>query len=229
MAGIYLDRQSRIRTALFVYLRIALDKLPAWCNFWQIRQDALLLKTPEGLKTALTSLHTLDTQTKCDISTIISRFNRLKERTKDLKKKQGWSSEDQSNTNPGKAELWKILSELMSGFYLRAEIEDIVEDLTVFYEPRFQAVIDLYEEVLVESCFSDERSAFKHQMAIMKEIRQWFKDELEKRPMFEEDISACRDAEIRIAEVLEFMRKMDSLFKFQGEVLGKMLSRLQAS
>jgi hypothetical protein len=75
----------------------------------------------------------------------------------------------------------------------------------------------------------DERSAFKHQMAIMEEIRQWFKDELEKRPMFEEDISACHGAEIRITEALEFMRKMDSLFKFQGEVLGKMLSRLQAS
>jgi len=48
---------------MFVYFKVAVDKLPAWSNFWQGMENTIIHTPTNILKVSLTSIEDFDTQT----------------------------------------------------------------------------------------------------------------------------------------------------------------------
>lgn len=212
--------------ALFCYLRITIDRLPAWSDFWKEQKEALIPITPDMLRTSHADLNSFDQRN----FKIVDRFKRWMDWHRDLPKPREWRDDNQDTADTDTTAVWTLLQKVAQGSHFIDEIKDILESLTGYYKPRFQAILELIDgppDIRVEFFSPDTIRAVKQHTDRRIQIEQDLQgilERLESCSNIDEDVVADLDVESRIADALKYMSETDKIFSIFLNLLEKLMS-----
>jgi hypothetical protein len=244
---------ARLRAALFVYLRIALDKLPAWSDLGKAIRESFPLNAPETFD--LKSLDAFDKQSREDFGKARTRFsnwwamyddgeNKSKieigkaddfkvdnRDTNNNKRDEGNIAETDENCDSDK--LLDYVMKIMTGSYgLCSEIELLIGNLKNNYEPGLRWLIDSSGNSRVVEGNTDSapakslRDRFRKMLAIAEAVRCELEEIVKTRPTYEDPTQGFSDVKVLIRKAVDFTGNMDRLFKKVSRALRSRAKRV---
>jgi hypothetical protein len=200
---------------MFVYLKMTVDKLPAWSDFWQEMPDAIIPLDPEILKASLASINDWDIQATEFFGNAKKRFDYFFH-GREIFPGEATPVEKQTIAFKNKETFWETMSGIFQGPYdLRSELEWVRDGLTQAYDPRFIALNTAIERVIDREELQNERKPLqevlefgRNMVRANENVRQWIGSVLEMEPKFEGDDSTCQDIKDGLAKVHVHMRRV---------------------
>jgi hypothetical protein len=200
---------------MFVYLKMTVDKLPAWSSFWQEMPDAIMPMDPEVLKASLASIDDCDNQVTEFFGNFKKRFDYFFH-GREIFPSEATILKKQTIAFRNRETFREIMSAIFRGPYdLRSELEWLRDCLTQAYDPKFIALNTAIEHIIDREELQNERKPLqealefgRNMVKCNENIRQWIHSVLEMEPKFEGDDSTCQAVKAGLAKVDVHMRRM---------------------
>lgn len=207
----------RIRKALFIYLSITLDKLPAWCDFWQTNGNNSRKAAPALSKNHLTNLEAFDHYYKRELMRAKIHASLLPgsadfESTPDLR------DEIQHSIDTARIDRkvrYDTIGEIFKGpRNTEADLEASVKQLSDYYQPKLENIEGLF--TMLEESTSDSgpslsssqiSQAVRSLVLVGRDIRQKVERELRNQPTSGKGKRVC--SESLLNETLDFMAAVE--------------------
>ncbi|KAI6750409.1 hypothetical protein HG530_014690 [Fusarium avenaceum] len=132
-----LSQRHSIRQSLFCYLKIVIDRLPAWSDFWKQQTEHILPITPEILRLSLSDLEIYDKR-------ILMMGSYLKQSV-EWYENFGEIFEGESTAETDDTHLARFFSSLVDGSYLNGTIKAIIPRMDQFYQSKIRKPLECIE------------------------------------------------------------------------------------
>lgn len=218
----YNHRKQNIRQALFIYLSITLNKLPASSDFWLSERSDSKRAFPDIPKHCLTGLEAFDQYYQREVTRAKMHVHLLYEG--EVSPEGIGNLLDKEQYSPNTADIdFKLrlgtLVEILSGpRNVRAELEAVSKHLSELYLPKIEEIAGLFNMLegsidLVHGLSSSPISqAVKRLVQIGRGIRQSLEKQLGRQPGSEEWREECCDVDLLIKDALEFIVIVDKTY-----------------
>jgi hypothetical protein len=211
-----------VRAALFVYLKVALDKLPAWSYSWKDiagTEDGL---TPETLKISMENLESFERRSEDDKKQGVSRMAAWYAYAREERTRQRISNNGKEKDYNGKTNLdmkaINLLPRLLIGSYEISDIEDVVNGLRGLFEPRIQSIIEqLPWQQLISSFFNPEPAErllveFPKRLDAAREIRQALEEKLAEQAAPRYNVTTDTEVKARVRAALDLVSETEEMY-----------------
>lgn len=140
-----LSTRHQVRQSLFCYLKIVIDRLPAWSDFWKQQTECLVPITPETLRLSLSDMEIYD--------------NRLLRLGRCFKQSRKWYETFGENFGEifGEAEntmetddtyLARFFGSLIDGSYVSVTIKAFISRMDRFYKTKVREPLESIEDAI---------------------------------------------------------------------------------
>lgn len=226
--GELLDRQKRLRQALLCYLRVCLNDLPAWHNFWKTHHDTSV--SPIAMDMIRRSLQTPDsfeTELNCQVTKAFRKFDLWLEWTKSIRLWQDFNPnaiDDEPDTSeevPITCESIDILTNVLSG-------RDILMSLSEEYEPRLLLLRGCVDDLGDFQAATDVSNMLTEVLSRLKRLHSKLSKALEERDSGGVwRMANDQDQHDVIEEVFKFMAEQDEIIIFLQNMFQELVQRVK--
>ncbi len=226
-ASALVEQTNRIRQALFVYLKIILDNVPAWSDFWKSKtwipsdhgSPLSLRQSTKALDEFDTDLDALHKKAKQRMDAWCARNEARHNAAEDE------SSDSEAGVDDDTVLIQNLLRDIVAGNTLRPEAEEVIEELKS-YRTRLLAVVDCLD-ILVkhELDLLDGRTHCNDLITNVENCLQKLDDELGKQIDYKDSEAGRKIIEGHIVNADRIVLEADEILRVICPALQKFVNR----
>ncbi|RGP63774.1 hypothetical protein FSPOR_8381 [Fusarium sporotrichioides] len=176
------DRSQRrlVRQALFSYLKMVIDKLPEWSDFWNEQAETFILTNPQLLRLSFSDMETSNkrlSRMKSCLKQSLDSYEVFREVFKD--------SKDTSEISDEK--FTTLIKDLADGSYAMRTIRGAIQRQQDFHQKKVREKVQLADSALRTCVDASKRSL----ISVFKRILVWLEDEIEASINSQQQILQC--------------------------------------
>ncbi|KAH6957282.1 hypothetical protein DER45DRAFT_307318 [Fusarium avenaceum] len=134
------SQRHSIRQSLFCYLKIVIDKLPAWSDFWKQQTEHIVPITPEILRLSLSDLDIYDKR--------ILRMGSCLKQSLEWYENFGHIFEGESTAETDDKHLARLFNSLVDGSYVSGTIKALIPKTDQFYQSQIREPLESIEKAI---------------------------------------------------------------------------------
>ncbi|KIL92286.1 hypothetical protein FAVG1_04695 [Fusarium avenaceum] len=134
------SQRHSIRQSLFCYLKIVIDKLPAWSDFWKQQTEHIVPITPEILRLSLSDLDIYDKR--------ILRMGSCLKQSLEWYENFGHIFEGESTAETDDKHLASLFNSLVDGSYVSGTIKALIPKTDQFYQSQIREPLESIEKAI---------------------------------------------------------------------------------
>ncbi|KAH7179870.1 uncharacterized protein B0J16DRAFT_403176 [Fusarium flagelliforme] len=141
-----LSTRHQVRQSLFCYLKIVIDKLPAWSDFWKEQTERIVPISPEMLRLSLSDLEVHDKR--------LWRMRCCYEQSYKFYETFGDIFEEAENTlepdDMDDMQLARFIGSLVDGSYVSGAIKAVIPTMDQFYQTKIREPLESIESAIAK-------------------------------------------------------------------------------